>query len=466
MIRPIHKLFVLIWGVLFLLLSCPSPVKSLDEEDYVPEFNAFYLSPSINGSISDVVIGDIDEDSVVLVVPGSGSSNTWFCPSFDTDAATVMVGNQEQRSGESWLDFSDPVEYTLISAGGISSTVTVEIIFSGIWQYSYMLGGAQSPQLGIINGMYPYFVYESGLMGGYYYDSLNSYWDYLDTSYYTFGSGSYPYLGAAEYGNTVFVIAYESASMWLEPYSWSYGLWSSSWGSYGLSGSISDINVYTRDSYQPYISYINTADNSYPEMVFFNTGSDNNGRLMGYAPIEYRSATSLMASVSYSGIYAATTYQDDSDTIYLYRFDEGYEYWYSETTLAVSGALVEGLFYDQEDNSLELAVSVQNSDDPSKTDLTFYRFEFNSYSWEHQPYDLTLSVVQGSEIQIVQGEDSFLVATDQYCYELIQDYWVELGGGPYISTPALSFSVSYGENNRIYVGYETASDLYIYYLER
>ena len=468
MIRPTLKTLFLGIGLLFLLLSCPNPIKPVEEEGGTVGFDAFYLSPDQNTNLSDIVIGEIEDDQVILVVPAN-SDNSYFCPSFETDAARVLVGDTEQYSGVSWLNFSNPVEYTLISAGGDESVVTVSVMFTGSWQDlgSYIYGYA--PQIGMYNGFFPFVTYHEysyGTMDGQYFNLANYTWNSL---YSTFGSSSTTSHALAIAGDAVFIPTVTSTSpSQIDLYIY-YSYFGYYWDvpySYSGSGDIKSLAAYTRDSNDVYLSF---TDNNYPVIVRYDVYSYY-GETLGYTPIEYRPASSLTAAISYSGIYAAVTYEDDTGYITLYQYDESYGYWNTVATLPIANHIVKGMIYDDWNGRLIIVAATPNSGDSSQTDINIYScYTYNS-SWESLIDPLTLDVSIADEIVITWGSETVLVATNQDCYETDEEAgWIHLGGGSYYDSPSPYFSVTADQNtDRRYIAYTDTSGYYTYfkYIER
>ena len=468
MIHRSLKLTILALTGVLLLSSCPSPVESLDDKNDITGFKAFYLSPDINGNLSDVVIGEIEEDSVLLMVPGY-RDNSRFSPSFDTDAETVMVGNQQQWSGQSWLDFSEPVEYTLITKGGKETDVTVSVIFTGVWQDLGGSLGGYSPKVGNYNGVIPFMTcLNGGVLSG-------NYLNLGDYTWYTPLSYSSAYSNAlAIVGNTVFVPSVGSATpslINLTVYYNNIQYYESNTPtqytvSYPASGNIESLAAYSRDIDQVYLSFINSTNNRYPEMIRYYYDSGSIAFVyesMGF--IETRPASSLTAAVSYGGIYAAVTYQDDTNTISLYQHGGS---WSLLDVLPVSNSIVKAMIFDDRNNRLVIVTANPNSD-TSKADINVYSYDMNDGTLLTIINPLTLNVPVADLIDVAWGNESVLVATRQDCYETSEAGWIHLGGGPYYDSPAPYFSVSAEpEGSRRYLAYTDSSgtNTHLRYLER
>ena len=462
MIRKIHKLYFLAFGALILLLSCPNPVESLDKEDDVAGFKAFYLSPDQNYSINEVVIGEIEEDSVLLVVPGN-SNNSSFCPSFDTDAETVLVGNQQQWSGQSWVDFSSPVEYTLITAGGKEYTVTVSVFFTGLWEDMGSSLSGYSPRIGMFNGVFPFISYL---------DSYYMYGDYLNLADYSWNNQCNYYApysissnALAIAGNTVFAPTVTDTTL-SQIDLFVYYNYASYTPSYYATGNIESLSAYTRNSNEVFVSFINSTDNRAPEIVrFYYDDYDYTFYSDPLGIIEYRPASSLTAAVSGSGVYAAVTYEDDTSSISLYQYGGS---WNSLGSLPVSNHIVKGMIFDDWNYTLIIVAAAPNSDS-SKTNIKVYSYDLNNSSWESLISPLTLDVSVAQKIEVAWGNESVLVATNQDCYESDEAGWVHLGGGHYYDSPAPYFSITADQNgNKRYIVYtdSTGYNTYLRYVER
>ncbi len=464
MIRQTLKFLIPSLGALLLLLSCPSPVDSLDEKDDVAGFKAFYLSPDINGNLSEVVIGDVNEDSVVLMVPGN-SDNSRLSPSFDTDAETVMVGNQQQWSGQSWLDFSEPVEYTLISKGGKETDVTVSVVFTGSWN---TLGSSFS-------GYDPQFIWN--------YDNNNLIISFIDGSmigykYFNSLAGDLVNIGATFGGNVLTFAAGVSGNIFLNAYynnstldfdfyytnydsstytwTWTYS------NLYTATAPTTEMQLFPTDSSNAYLLFTDNATR-YPYMVhqdYFNYITTL------LASPEIRAVSSFRGALSSMGLIAAATYLDDTGTIYLYQYIG--TAWNHLASLPISNLIVKDLIYDDWNGRFIIVAASPNSSNTSRTDINVYSCDINEGSWETLIDPLILNVPVADTIEVAWGNESVLVATRQDCYETSDAGWVHLGGGPYYDSPAPYFSVAAeSEGSRRYIAYtDTSGFTYLRYLER
>ncbi|HUX53173.1 MAG TPA: T9SS type A sorting domain-containing protein [Williamwhitmania sp.] len=81
----------------------------------------------VNNQVGDAVIDEASHTVTVGVV--AGTDVTLLYPRFQlSDYATANIGGVDQTSGQSWVDFTNPVTYTIVSEAGVSQDWTVTVV--------------------------------------------------------------------------------------------------------------------------------------------------------------------------------------------------------------------------------------------------------------------------------------------------------------------------------------------------
>ncbi|TPE42369.1 NHL repeat-containing protein [Pontibacter mangrovi] len=154
------NLFKLSSLMALLLLVLASSCK--DKEDVKPnaakEFASFSLSASLNEGVEEDVEGVISGDKIVLKAPNTAILSA-LVPSFETSSerSIVTIGNQVQVSGESVVDLTAPVTYTITAEDNTTKNYTVEVVRSAAI-ISYGFYAADNPGVlfhdyeGTVNG--------------------------------------------------------------------------------------------------------------------------------------------------------------------------------------------------------------------------------------------------------------------------------------------------------------------------
>ena len=93
------------------------------------EMVSFVFKSSRNASLSSDAIGAID-DATISVVVGPVSS-LYLVPDFAYSGREIYVGEQEQKSGQSGQDFSQPIVYSIVGVDGAVRDYTVTVTMSG-----------------------------------------------------------------------------------------------------------------------------------------------------------------------------------------------------------------------------------------------------------------------------------------------------------------------------------------------
>lgn len=96
---------------------------NMSECEVLPQFSSF----SINGSAADNLYAEFIDVQLPY-----GTDVTKLKPSFQSPGNTVMVNGEEQTSGESEIDFSNPVVYSIVTEEGVEYKHVVSISYSQI----------------------------------------------------------------------------------------------------------------------------------------------------------------------------------------------------------------------------------------------------------------------------------------------------------------------------------------------
>ena len=90
------------------------------------ELTSFVFRSADNPGLPNDVPATIVGDDVAATVP-FGTDVTELIATFTTTGMDVMVGVAPQESGETANDFTDPVDYTVVAANGLTRTYTVTV---------------------------------------------------------------------------------------------------------------------------------------------------------------------------------------------------------------------------------------------------------------------------------------------------------------------------------------------------
>lgn len=443
-------------GVLF-LFSCSNPVASAENNgDFFLE--SFFLSTTLNSSLSSIVIGEIENYVVILPIP-SDSFSPYYIPEFVSSAQSVLVAGQEQISGESGQDFSNPVDYTFISSSGKTTVYTVEAIFLGSWNemegspVGTGVGTGAQVQMDLKHGIFPHLVYMDNafLLSGRYFDAFtNPYWMNMGgpfgsaniLSFSLDSSDSGPWAAAVSSGspNAVTLMQYENP-----------GSWNVMGSSVFMDGpDLGSLKVFTDNNSMVYLSVIDSyGSGNQPEVWSYNGIWNHHGG----GPLSTMSASSFVADILSGTLLAAASYYDDPDHLYLYQYDWDTDSWIS-STIAKSGHLVQELYYDEETGHLIIVTLSVNSDDNSQSDVNWLSWDQSTGSVDDLVDPLTVDMAYTEAISLCGGSSSPLVATNEYVYEYLGGDWRTLGDGSYCNTPSLSFSVAVSSLGYRFIAYQ------------
>ncbi len=465
----IKRFFLYILAAL-LLFSCPSPVSksddSSDEDDKTADaiFESFYLAPQFNTSLDETVIGEIGEDSILLVVPGS-ADNTMFIVSYDTDAVTVTVDGNVQTSGNSSQDFSGSVEYSLTSESGNVHTYTVSMIHTGEWNHmeGSPVGMGSLPQIGFLHGIFPELIYLDSVS-----TQLRSlYFNAFDSSFWV------PFSGTGHFG-VPSITQYSSRNadgpVWaayinnalpdsLQLYKFDSG---SGWMDVApmplvITGPADSLNLFSAYHDSVCLSLINGADSlKRAELWQFNGAWSQ----IGGGALSDDTAVSLCAAELNTGIWAAATYEEYPDSLYLYQYNYGTGIWSFET-VALSSYLVHSLFQNEDTGQPLLVASCVNGEDPSQVDIKWLSWDPENSGFTDFVSPLTLPAALTDPLDPVFYDNTPLIATSGSVYEYINEGWRELGGEAYCDPPASSFSVAAASEGIRFVSYQDSDTLEI-----
>ena len=119
-------------GMAVLFTGCSSSTEPV--ESVAPELTAFSFSRGVNPSLSADLVGEIRGDTIRLVTPSVIAIDS-LVPAFVTNdpGMTVRVGTTVQRSGQTKVNFTAPVTYTVVSRAGAERRYVVDVVvFTGL----------------------------------------------------------------------------------------------------------------------------------------------------------------------------------------------------------------------------------------------------------------------------------------------------------------------------------------------
>jgi hypothetical protein len=132
-----------LFAVMLLSISCRKEAIVTDQninpqqevfraEDH-HEFQQFFFSPLNNPSyLTDTIWMQVDGETITGRTPYLVNRKS-LIPTFETEAASVVVNGLKQESGNSALDFSEPVTYRTIGYHGLLKDYKVKLInFTGL----------------------------------------------------------------------------------------------------------------------------------------------------------------------------------------------------------------------------------------------------------------------------------------------------------------------------------------------
>lgn len=455
-------------AVLF-LFSCSNPVSSSDDGDS-SLIEAFYLTTTLNGSLSSIVIGEINQYKIVLPIP-SDSSSSYYIPEFSGSYQSVTVNGIDQLSGESGHDFSNPVEYKVISSGGATAVYTVKAVFLGEWSElgTMPLSSAISPLINCRNDVFPYVLYitdPGGMMSGQYYNNFeNPSWQIMDA---VFGSAVIDKYAALNTNNAIWVAAVNTGfpdRIYLYKFDSSTFIWSAE-GFWDFDGPVGSLHLFSTDDYNFYLSFIDDVGGmNQPEIWFYNTGDFSMSQL-GNAPLSSNSTASFTAGTTGYSIKAAAVYDTEPDTIYLYEYDWSDDSWYTNS-FYLEGQTMEGFSYDTENWKTILVTHSENSEDSSLTDINYYSLDTYDGSWSEYLPSLSIEMALTDPLGLDWFENRPLVASSQWLYEYIEGQWRTLGNGYFSDSPSSSISVKAMVQGYRFIAYQdpSGSNVYVKMLE-
>ena len=461
-LRMIKRFFLYLLAAL-LLFSCPNPVSksddSSDEDDEASGavFESFYLAPQFNTSLNETVIGEIGEDTILLVVPGSADTSL-FIASFDTNAVTVTVNGEVQTSGGSYQDFSGATEYVLTSESGDVHTYSVSMIHTGEWHHmeGSPVGVGSLPQMGLLHGFFPELLYLDSGSG-----QLRSlYFNAFDSSFWV------PFSGTGHFG-VPNITQYSSAnadgpvwaaytndvlpdSVQLYKYDPSGGWMDVAPIPLGITGPAGSLNLFSAYHDSVCLSLISGADSlKRAELWQFNGAWSQ----IGGGSLSDDTAVSLCAAELSSGIWAAATFEEYPDSLYLYQYNYETGTWFLET-VALSSYLAHSLFQDENTGQPLLVASCLNGDDSNQIDINWLSWDPENRAFTDFVPPLTLPMALTDPLDPVFSDNTPLIATSGSVYEYINEGWRELGGEAYSDSPASSFSVVAASEGVRFVSYQ------------
>ncbi|OQY35226.1 MAG: hypothetical protein B6241_01645 [Spirochaetaceae bacterium 4572_59] len=455
--RRLNKfLLMALTGVLF-LFSCSNPVTS-SEDDGDILLESFFLNTTLNPALSSIVMGEIENYEVILVI-STDSSLSYYVPEFVSSAQSVLVDGQEQVSGESGQDFSNPVDYTFISSSGKTTVYTVEAIFLGFWNemdgspVGTAVGTAAQVKIDLKQGVFPHLIYMDNalLLSGKYYDAYNNpYWVNMGGP---FGSANILSFSSQSTDSSIWTAAVSSGSpnavsliKYQDP-----GNWTAMGLPVFLDGpDLGNLKVFAENDFAAYISVIDSYGSSNQPEVWSYNGIWNHH---GGGPLSSMSASSFVADLIDGQLIAAASYNDDPDNIYLYYYDWDFDIWYP-STIAKPGHLVRELYRDEETNDLIMVTVSVNSNDSSLSDVNWLSWDMDSNSVSDYVEPLTLYINPTDPLALYFSDNTPLLATDQYVYEYIKGGWRTLGNGPYCDTPSLAFSIVASSLGSRFIAYQ------------
>lgn len=119
-----NRLFYLFLTILF-FTSCSKSVTEGETKEDLIEITSFTITSGLNHSLNSDIILEEDNGFLKGQIPSYISKK--LIPIFNTNAVKVLIGHVEQVSGETEVDFSNTVTYTLIGSNGGKREVTVQL---------------------------------------------------------------------------------------------------------------------------------------------------------------------------------------------------------------------------------------------------------------------------------------------------------------------------------------------------
>ncbi|MEY4608703.1 MAG: hypothetical protein RL625_920 [Gemmatimonadota bacterium] len=119
-------------GMALLFIGCSSSTEPV--ESVAPELTAFSLSRGVNPSLPAGLVGEIRGDTIRLVTPSVIAVDS-LVPTFaaNDSEVTVRVGTAVQRSGQTAVNFTAPVTYTVVARSGAERRYVVDVVvFTGL----------------------------------------------------------------------------------------------------------------------------------------------------------------------------------------------------------------------------------------------------------------------------------------------------------------------------------------------
>jgi len=119
-----NRLFCLLLAILF-FTSCSKSVTEGDSKEDLIEITSFTITSGLNPSLyADIVL---EEDNGLFKGQIPSYISKKLIPVFSTNAVKVWVGDVEQVSGVTEVDFSNAVKYTFLGAKGGEKEITVQL---------------------------------------------------------------------------------------------------------------------------------------------------------------------------------------------------------------------------------------------------------------------------------------------------------------------------------------------------
>ncbi len=141
--RPRFIYFYMLIGFIT-LVGCSKEVQTIvpEVEDRNLVFETFVFEKKNNPHLSEDIVFDITNNVI------SGELKTYFfnsIPTFSTNANTVEIGEIEQISSSSIVDFRKPITYNLKSASGSMNSYTVNVSWDDALAHIYIDTEAGAP---------------------------------------------------------------------------------------------------------------------------------------------------------------------------------------------------------------------------------------------------------------------------------------------------------------------------------
>jgi hypothetical protein len=122
-------------GMAVLAAGCSDPAEpEAPPPPVAPELTSFSLPRALNPALPADVVGEFRGDTIRLVTPTIVAVDA-LVPDFATSDpdATVRIGNAAQRSGQTAVDFTGPVRYTVANRAGTTRQYVVDVVvFTGL----------------------------------------------------------------------------------------------------------------------------------------------------------------------------------------------------------------------------------------------------------------------------------------------------------------------------------------------